>query len=116
LHPGAAAITISGTAVSLQIGGQSVVVGSQTLALGQYFTAATTRGGEGLAGAIATIGGFNLQSAPASPTTTHTQVSGGAFNGSVQFTGLGNRATRGLDGLWIWMVISGGAMVIVGWL
>jgi hypothetical protein len=101
LVAGGSAITVSGTVVSLDPGGQSVVIGGTTepatAALGIY----TATGGSettsemGLGAVIMTIGGFG-QDPPEASTTSSTA----GFNGLV-FTGGGSGSRADARYVWI---------------
>jgi hypothetical protein len=99
LVAGAAAVTISGSVVSLQSGGSSVVVGSKTEALSVLLAGSTTTV-KGIGGIIATIGGFGAQSSvrPSTSTTSYGQVGGSNYNGTI-FLG-GGSVSRGDIGFW----------------
>jgi hypothetical protein len=88
LIAGGPAITISGTVISLQAAGSSVVVDGQTEALSAFMGVSTTT----LGGIIATIGGFGT------PTTTATGGNAQA-SGAVGYNGLCFQVMRhGVEG------------------
>jgi len=96
------AATISGTVVSLQAGGSSVVVGGTTAPLSQYLAVPTSAiaggqtqapnspvgapaGSSGVAGIIASIGGFDTPSTMSSAGSSGTN--NGSSNGTTMFLG-----------------------------
>jgi hypothetical protein len=105
LKAGAPAITVSGTLVSLQGGGSSVVLGESTTEALSAFLGSTTT--SGLAGIIATIGGF--ETSTIGSTTSSTGVS--TFNGTV-FTG--NAMKGDVWSVWSWGTMLGAGIVVVG--
>jgi hypothetical protein len=88
LIEGGPAITVSGTVMSLETGGYTVVVGGKTEPVGELVGTSTTTG---LGGIIASLGGFGETPTTSSTQTTGTQTAG--FNGLI-FTGNGHRTRR----------------------
>lgn len=124
LAAGSSAITVSGTEISLDPGGETVVIGgSSTVALSAFLSAEsgdvrTTTGTElGIGGIIASLGGFG----PPDPSPTTTDLSGSievGGNGTLLvFTGAGSReGGRGGD-LYVWalgLVLSVGVWGVGG--
>lgn len=108
LVAGGAAITVSGTAVSLMSDGSSVVVGgTKTEALSAFLGSTIT---SGFAGIIASEGGFGTSTSKANGPAT-TGVS--SYNGTT-FTA--NAVARDLGGAWTWGLVLGAGVVVVGWL
>jgi hypothetical protein len=93
LVPGGSAITVSGTVVSLQAQGSSVVVRAKTEALSAFLGSKTTTLAGGLGGMIVSIGGFATRG---SSSSSFAQYTTGArpFNGTV-FLGQAGKSDRG---------------------
>jgi hypothetical protein len=89
LKAGGPAITVSGTVMSLETGGYTVVVGGKTEPVSELVGTSTTKG---LGGIIASLGGFAETPTLSSTQPTGTQIEG--FNGLI-FTGNGPRTRRG---------------------
>jgi hypothetical protein len=113
LKAGGPAITVSGTVISLESGGSSVVVGEKTEALTVLLGAPTPTGnsnaietpGQGLGAIIASLGGFTTPVSTSSSTTGYP-----GFNGTV-FTG----GSYPMDGEWSsWITGSMFGLVLVG--
>lgn len=104
LVPGAPAITVSGTTISLETDGSSVVAGGSTQALGSFLGSSTgTAVVGGLGGVIATIGGFAGGADPSS---------NGSYDGPA-FLGGAERCAGGFRVFWRWLLIVGIGWVVI---
>jgi hypothetical protein len=111
LKPGGSAITVSGTVISLLVGGSSAVVGGKTVAAsvlvaqGAKATVVTEAVTTGLGGIIASLGGFTSTGTKVETKTgvtnagQSTATSQAGFNGTV-FTGVGLGRSEAWMGLW----------------
>jgi hypothetical protein len=111
LKQGAAPITVSGTQVSLVVGGSSVVInGSVTQPLSAFLGASTTLTVDGIGGAIETLGGFTV-------TTASPRVGSGSGSGSNTTYVGASSAERGVGRpVWLWGVALGGGLLGVWWM
>lgn len=108
LVAGGSAITISGTVVSLQSGGSSVVIGGATTEALSAFLGSTTTTGS-LGGVIASIGGYATSSESAGSSSTGLST----YNGTA-FTGKATK--REAASVWSWGLCLGAGIVGVAWL
>ena len=122
LIAGGAAITVSGTVMSLLPGGSSVVIGGTktidaSALVGASKTLITETTAEaGLGGIIASLGGFGGRSSTTASTSASSSTSSPGINGTVQvFTGQGGMGRRDwLHWTYIWGLLFGTGVVGTG--